>query len=171
MSTSTRIPATLVAIAVAALATCTPVFAQVSINPQGDVFDSPPPAASASGRPACQVAQRYIDLTAEEKYDQLGSLFSDDAVFVAPTGTVLRGSKAIGEFYATFLPRIKPRNVPISFIADGNQCVMELVSATNLDNYAKYRLAAIDHFTVDQNGKIRHLVVYLRPQPPAPKAP
>ena len=54
--------------------------------------------------------------------------------------------------------------MPISFIADGDECVMELVTATNLDNYAKYRLAAIDHFTVNKAGKIRHMVVFLRPQ-------
>lgn len=159
--------------AITALATiaCTSAVAQVSVYPTGDVFDAPPPAASARGKRPCQVAQRYMDLTAAEKYDQLGSLFADDAVFVTPIGTVLRGPADIGNFYATFLPKIKPRNVPISFIADGAECIMEIVSATNLDGYAKYRLSAIDHFTVNKQGKIRHLVVYLRPQPPAQKAP
>ena len=85
-------------------------------------------------------------------------------MFVTPIGTVLHGPTEIGDFYNSFLPKIKPRNVPISFIADGDECVMELVTATNLDNYAKYRLAAIDHFTVNKQGKIRHMVVYLRPQ-------
>ena len=171
MSIDTRMTAMLVAIAVGAVANCTPAFAQVSTYPSGDVFDTPPPAASARGRRACKVAQRYVDLTAAEKYDQLGSLFADDAVFLTPVGTVLRGPKEIGDFYAGLLPKIKPRNVPISFIADGAECIMELVSATNLDGYAKYRLAAIDHFTVNRQGKIQQLVVYLRPQPPAPKAP
>lgn len=138
--------------------------AQVSTYPRGDVFDAPPPAASARGKRACKPAQRYIDLTAAGQYDQLGSLFADDAVFVTPIGTVLHGPAEIGEFYKTFLPKIKPRNVPITFIADGDECVMALVTATNLDNYAKYRLAAIDHFTVNKKGKIRHMVVYLRPQ-------
>ena len=137
--------------------------AQVSTYPRGDVFDAPPPAASTRGKRACKPAQRYIDLTAAGQYDQLGSLFADDAVFVTPIGTVLHGAAEIGEFYKTFLPKLKPRNVPITFIADGNECVMALVTATNLDNYAKYRLAAIDHFTVNRQGKIRHMVVYLRP--------
>lgn len=139
-------------------------FAQVSVHPTGDIFDTAPPAASTRGKRACQPAQKYIDLTAAGHYDQLGSLFSDDATFVTPTGSVLHGPKAIGDFYMSFLPTIKPRNVPISFIADGDECVMELVTATNMDNYAKYRLAAIDHFTIDKRGKIRHMVVYLRPQ-------
>lgn len=156
----------LAAIGVSAVAAIVPAVADVSVYPTGDVFDAPPRAASARGKRACQVAQRYVDLTAAEKYDQLGSLFAEDAVFVTPIGTVLRGAAEIGNFYATFLPKLKPRNVPISFIADGNECVMELVTATNMDNYAKYRLAAIDHFTVNRQGKIRHMVVYLRPQSP-----
>lgn len=140
------------------------VMAQQTVHPMGDVFDTPPKAASSKGKPACAVAQKYVDLTAAGRYDELGSLFADDAVFVTPKATVLRGPAEIGAFYAKFLPTIKPKNVPISFIADGAECVMELVTATNLDNYAKYRLAAIDHFTVNKQGKIVHMVVYLRPQ-------
>ena len=107
-----------------------------------------------------------MDLIAAERYDELGTLFADDAVFLTPIGKVLRGPAEIGDFYKAFLPTIKPRNVPITFIADGDECVMELVTATNLDDYAKYRLAAIDHFTVNKQGKIGHMVVFLRPQLP-----
>lgn len=151
------------AILTTAIALSAPASAQVSAYPTGDVFDAPPPAADARGKPACAPAQRYLDLTAAGRYDQLGSLFADDAVFVTPIGKVLHGAAEINAFYKNFLPTLKPRNVPISFIADGNECVMELVTATNADNYAKYRLAAIDHFTVNKEGKIRHMVVYLRP--------
>jgi hypothetical protein len=140
------------------------VSADVSTYPDSDVFDSPPPAASAHGKRACAPAQRYVELIAAVRYDEVGTLFADDAVFVTPIGKVLHGSTDIGKFYAELMPKLKPRNVPISFIADGDECIMELVSATNLDNYGKYRLAAIDHFTVNKQGKIRHLIVYLRPQ-------
>jgi hypothetical protein len=140
------------------------VSADVSTYPNADVFDSPPPAASAHGKRACAPAQRYVELIAAERYDEVGTLFADDAVFVTPIGKVLHGSTEIGKFYAELMPKLKPRNVPISFIADGDECIMELVTATNLDDFAKYRLAAIDHFTVNKQGKIRHLVVYLRPQ-------
>ena len=142
---------------------CT-AFAQVSIHPEGDVFDAPPPAASTRGKRACQPAQKYVDLIEAGHYDRIGSLFADNAIFVTPIGKVLHGPAAIGNFYMGFLPTIKPRNVPITFIADGNECVMELVTATSMDNYEKYRLAATDHFTIDKHGKIRHMVVFLRPQ-------
>lgn len=146
------------------LALSAAAFAEVSIHPPGDVFDAPPPAAHTRGKRACEPAQRYVDLMAAERYDELRTLFSDDAVFVTPIGKVLHGPAEIGDFYKAFLPTLKPRNVPITFIADGDECVMELVTATNVDNYAKYRLAAIDHFTVNKEGKIRHMVVFLRPQ-------
>lgn len=156
--------ATAAAIAISATAS-----ASVSVYPDKDVFDAPPPAASAKGKRACEPAQRYVDLMTEERYDEVGKLFADDAVFVTPTGKVLRGPAEIGAFYAEMMPKFKPRNVPISFIAEGDECIMELVTATILDNFAHYRLAAIDHFTVNADGKIRHLTVYLRPhsvQPP-----
>ena len=92
--------------------------ASVSVYPDKDVFDAPPPAAYAAGKRACQPAQRYVYLMTAERYDEVGKLFSDDAVFVTPTGKVLRGSAEIGAFYAERMPRFKPRNVPISFIAD-----------------------------------------------------
>lgn len=151
-------------IAVVTMALSQAVGAQVSVHPPGDVFDTEPPAASTRGKRACQPAQKYVDLIAAGRYDQLGSLFAADATFVTPIGKVLHGPAAIGDFYMGFLPTIKPRNVPITFIADGDECVMELVTATNMDNYEKYRLAATDHFTVDKHGKIRHMVVFLRPQ-------
>ncbi|MGE0387425.1 MAG: nuclear transport factor 2 family protein [Gammaproteobacteria bacterium] len=140
----------------------------VSVHPQGDVFDTAPPAASAQGKPACQPAQQYVDITAQRRYQDLGSLFAEDAVFVAPNGKVLRGADEIGAFYAAFLPTIDPDNVPISFIADGSECVMELVSRIKHGD-GKYRLAAIDHFTVNAAGKIVHMVVYLRPHSIAPQ--
>ena len=156
---SVRWIATACAVAISATAN-----ASVSVYPDKDVFDTPPPAASAKGKRSCEPAQRYVDLMTAERYDEVGKLFADDAVFVTPTGKVLRGPAEIGAFYAEMMPKFKPRNVPISFIADGDECIMELVTATILDNFAAYRLAAIDHFTVNADGKIRHLTVYLRPQ-------
>ena len=159
---------TLIATAIAGLMCATAAGQTVSVHPHADVFDSPPPAASAQGKPACQPARQYVDITAARRYQDLGTLFADDAVFVAPNGKVLRGAKEIGAFYEGFLPTIDPDNIPISFIADGTECVMELVSRVKHGD-GKYRLAAIDHFTVNAAGKIVHMVVYLRPHALAPQ--
>ena len=50
--------------------------ASVSVYPDKDVFDAPPPAASAAGKRACQPAQRYVDLMTAERYDEVGKLFA-----------------------------------------------------------------------------------------------
>jgi hypothetical protein len=47
----------------------------------------------------------------------------------------------------------------------GSECVMEL---ENKYSQGHYVLTAIDHFTVDQNGKVTRFVVYLRPGAPLP---
>ena len=54
---------------------------------------------------------------------------------------------------------------PASFIQEGNECVMELETK---DSKRRFVLTAIDHFTVDQNGKATHFVVYFRPGVPLP---
>ena len=139
-------------------------LAQVSTHPTGDVFDTPPPAASAKGRPACAVAQKYVDNVNAGRYQDQGGLFAEDAVFVRPDGQVSHGSKEIGEFYSNFLGKITPKIIPISFIADGNECVMELAAMTRVNDSDKYMLGAIDHFTMNKQGKIQHMVVFIRPQ-------
>jgi hypothetical protein len=76
---------------------------------------------------------------------------------------ILHGSKAIGAFYRNSLGRAVQTIIPISFIAGGNECIMELAAVTKLGEETKYKLDAIDHFTMDEQGKIKHMVVFLRP--------
>ena len=133
-------------------------------HPLADELASKPPAASAQGKPACAPAKTYVDRINAGQYDQISSLFAPDAVFLTPTGQILTSREQIGQFYQKLLGRLQPAIVPISFIGDGRDCVMELVAATQLDKHARYRLSAIDHFTVNDAGLIAHMVVYLRPQ-------
>ena len=134
-----------------------------TVHPMGDVFDTPPKAASAKGKASCQVAQKYVDNVNAGRYQDQGTLFADDAVFVRPDGKVSRGAKEMGDFYKNFLGMMVPTIIPISFIADGSECVMELAAITKLGGEEKYKLGAIDHFTVNKAGKIQHMVVFVRP--------
>lgn len=127
-----------------------------------DFFTSKPPAATVHGK-ACEVAQRYVDITNAGKYGELKTLFADDAVFLTPVGKVLRGPQEIDAFYTSMVGSLKPDIVPVSFISDGTACVMELVAKTNKDAEKGYQLSAIDHFTVNAGGKITNMIVYLRP--------
>jgi len=118
-----------------------------------------------TGAGPCQVARQYVSLINKGQYGALGGLFSDDAVYEGPDGKTRHGSKEIGEFYVKMLSRLRPHMKPMSFIQQGNECVMEL---ENKDSTGRYVLTAIDHFTVDQNGKATHFVVYFRPGAPLP---
>ena len=129
-----------------------------------DVFPTKPEAATVHGK-SCEVAKRYVDLTNAKQYGELHTLFAEDAVFLTPVGKVLRGSKEIGAFYSTMIESLGADLVPISFISDGADCVMELAARTKNDKAAGkgFQLSAIDHFTVNAEGKIIHMIVYVRP--------
>jgi hypothetical protein len=133
-------------------------------HPRSDTFQTKPSAASATGKSACGTAQIYVERINAGHYDQLSDLFAPDAVFLTPTGQVLTGRDQIGQFYRKLLGSLRPAIVPISFISDGRDCVMELAAATQADNSTQYRLSAIDHFTMNKAGQIVHMIVYLRPQ-------
>lgn len=140
-------------------------FADTGKPITSNLFSEKPMPAEVTGK-SCEVAKKYVDITNAGNYDQLGSLFSKDAVFMTPTGITLYGSEDIGAFYGSKINDLKPDLVAISYISDGPSCVMELVAATTLDNYAEFRLSAIDHFKVNAEGLIEHLIVYLRPGNP-----
>jgi predicted SnoaL-like aldol condensation-catalyzing enzyme len=119
---------------------------------------------ATDGAGPCQVARQYVSLINQGRYDELGGLFADNAVYQGPDGKTHHGSKEIGEFYVKMLTR-RPHMKAASFIQQGSECVMEL---ENKDSKGRYVLTAIDHFTVDQNGKATHFVVYFRPGAPLP---
>lgn len=127
-----------------------------------DFFASKPPAATVHGK-SCEVAQRYVDIINAGKYGELKTLFADDAVFLTPVGKVLHGPQEIGDFYTSMIGALTPDIVPVSFISDGPACVMELVAKTVKYADKGYQLSAIDHFTVNAEGKIANMIVYVRP--------
>lgn len=139
-------------------------YASEAEHPETDVFAVPPPAADASEKPACRVARTYVERVNAGRYGDMAELFSADAVFLTPLGKVIRGRDEIRAFYAGLLGKLLPTVVPISFIADGQECVMELAATLRESSDGRYRLSAIDHFTVDVEGRIRHMIVYLRPE-------
>jgi hypothetical protein len=120
---------------------------------------------ATSGAGPCQVAKQYVGLINQGDYGALGGLFADNAVYQGPDGKTRHGSKEIGEFYVKMLTRLRPQMKPASFVEQGSDCFMEL---ENKDSKGRYVLTAIDHFTVDQNGKATHFVVYFRPGAPLP---
>jgi hypothetical protein len=120
---------------------------------------------AANGAGPCQVARQYVNLINQGDYGALGGLFAEDAVYQGPDGKTRHGSKEIGEFYVKMLTKLRPQMKTASFIEQGSECVMEL---ENKDSKGRYVLIAVDHFTVDSNGKATRFVVYFRPGAPLP---
>jgi len=125
------------------------------------------PKASASSSSAtgtanpCDTPRQYVKLINDGKYDSVGSLFAEDAVYMGPDGKTRRGSKDIGAFYAGFLPKLKPKLRASRFFARDDECMMELENKDKPGG--EYMPTAVDHFTIDSAGKISRFIVYLRP--------
>jgi hypothetical protein len=115
---------------------------------------------SATGG-ACSAPREYVKVINDGKYDSVGSLFADNAVYMGPDGKTRHGSKDIGAFYSRFLPRLKPQLRGSRFFEQGNECMMELENKNS--RTGEFAPTAIDHFTVDSAGKISSFIVYLRP--------
>lgn len=122
---------------------------------------------------ACDVAVQYVDCIQSGRYDDLGELWAEDALFHAPHGKVFKGRKAIGAFYSEFLRKITPIIQGVRYVCDEKQrvCVMELESRMRrnkegqwvTDPEAPWTLSAIDRFTVNEEGKIQHMIAYTAP--------
>jgi hypothetical protein len=121
---------------------------------------NPAQNASVEGS-ACSAAREYVKLINDGKYDSVGTLFADDAVYMGPDGRTRHGAKNIGSFYSRFLPRLKPQLRASKFFEQGNECMMELENKDS--RTANFMPTAVDHFTFDSFGKISSFIVYLRP--------
>ena len=119
-------------------------------------------AQSGSGAGnACSVPREYVKLINSGNYEAVGNLFADNAVYMGPDGKTRHGSKDIGAFYSSFLPKLKPQLRASRFFEQDNECMMELENKSN--RTGEYRPTALDHFTIDTGGKISRFIVYLRP--------
>lgn len=126
---------------------------------------SPVSAQTPAGVPGasgpCSIPREYVNLINDGKYDSVGQLFADNAVYLGPDGNTRHGAKAIGAFYSSFLPRLKLQLHASRFFAQGNECMMELENKSG--QTSGFTPTAVDHFTIDSAGKISRFIVYLRP--------
>jgi limonene-1,2-epoxide hydrolase len=106
-------------------------------------------------------ADRYVAVATADGKEALAELFTVEAVFHAPDGRIHRGRDEIAAFYRRHLANVVPTFHVHRAVVDGNQCWIELANGPE-DNPA---LLASNHFTVDDDGRIEQLVVFLRPRP------
>ena len=118
-------------------------------------------AAAGAGKGACDAAVNYVRLIDAGNYGSVGNLFATNAMYYGPDGKTRHGSQEIGDFYSEFLKALRPQLKAVSYFEQGRECLMEL---DNKDSQSgEYVRTAIDHFTVDPEGKISKFIVYVRP--------
>jgi limonene-1,2-epoxide hydrolase len=106
-----------------------------------------------------QVADRYVEVATADGKAALAELFAPDGVFHAPDGSVYRGREQIAAFYARHLATVIPTFHIHRAVEAGRDCWAELANPP-LDDPV---LLSSNHFTVDDDGFIARLAVFLRP--------
>ena len=132
---------------------------------------SPSTTAEPAPSSPCHVPREYIRRINSGEYDKVGGLFSDDAVYMGPDGKTHHGAKEIGAFYSRMLSRLRPKIMGLSFLENGNECIMELgegdsSGGNNVRIWPTGSVphpTAIDIFTINSQGKASKFLVYLRP--------
>src|SRR5215475_7145688 len=105
-------------------------------------------------------ADAYVETINRGAYSDLGELFAEDAVFLAPNRQEFHGRDEIRAFYIRFLSEIVPTIRIVSYVEQGDDCVYELEAKRAGDD--EYRLGAIDHATLDPDGKVRRFTVWTK---------
>ncbi len=141
---------------------------------QADVYLVPPPPARVPRGPACAAAKAYVDLHRAGRYAEVPNLFAADAALLEPTRQDIRGKEAITRFYANAIGAIKPDITAVFYVGDATDCMVELAIRQVIDGKPRYRLASMDHFTVDAPGKVVRMIAFARPSrigitPPHPE--
>jgi hypothetical protein len=107
------------------------------------------------------VAQEYVRLLNEKEYTKIVHLFAEGAEFIGQ-GVCLSGRSALEDFYPRAINSLSPDRVSIqSSISEGNSCAIE-IEAVYRDNGVETSRWASDVFTVDSEGRIIRLAVYVR---------
>lgn len=127
-----------------------------------DVYLAKPVAAVADPQTACVVAERYVSLVNAGRYAQVPQLFAVDAVLMEPGGNSARGHEEINAFYTGRIGSMRPTLVPVAYVGNQTDCMVELAVERQIDGATRYTLTSIDHFTVDATGKATRMVAFSR---------
>ncbi|MCA0200028.1 MAG: nuclear transport factor 2 family protein [Proteobacteria bacterium] len=129
------------------------------------------PAAAQAGD-ACEVGRTYIDLVQKREFAAVAGLFAPDAVVYAPTGKVYRGAAEIRRFYTVEAAKLTGLVVrPQGFVGSATECYFEIWARAKKDADGVYVLDpdgefvrnAIDHFTLDGQGRVIEMVAHSAP--------
>lgn len=132
--------------------------------PNADVYVGTPKAAQPSDNPACKVAHEYVTLINAGDYARVADLYAEHATFLEPTRPTLFGREAIRAFYVKRIGSMKPQVMPVSYLGEGRECVVTLALGTKIGDEQRYVLVSVDHFQLDEDGKVLSMTAFARPE-------
>jgi ketosteroid isomerase-like protein len=118
---------------------------------------------------ARDVALRYVELVNEGRLGELVDLYADDGEVLPPNpayAPVVKGREALTAHYQRSVGKRVPQLELTHLYADGDTCVVELVSQTNDEDHP---WGIVDIFTTGPDGLITRMAAYRRPLPAADK--
>ena len=59
---------------------------------------------------------------------------------------------------------------PVAFVGNESECMMELAMEMPVDGRPRWILVSVDHFVLDDDGKVKLMVVFARPPTKAMRA-
>ena len=132
-----------------------------------NVYLDVPARASHVAGAACRATQKYVELVRDGRFTEVVDLFAENAVVLEPAGGVLRGHGEIGKFYTETIGRMKPVIIDVAYTGDDADCMVTLAVRVSIGGLPRYKLASVDHFTLDPAGKFSRMVAFARPSPAA----
>lgn len=129
-------------------------------------------AVAARENDACVVGRTYIELVQKREFAAVAKLFAPNAVVYAPTGKVYRGEAEIRQFYTVEAVKLTGLVVrPQGFVGSKTECYFEIWARSRKDADGVYVLDpngafvrnAIDHFTLDEQGRVIEMVAHSAP--------
>jgi ketosteroid isomerase-like protein len=100
----------------------------------------------------------YLEKVNARDLDGLVALFAPDAQLLHPVGE-FAGHDEIRSFYAENVLRHGPTVTGVSWVHEGPTCVLAMEAVAPGSTSAS---KAIDHLTVDADGRIARLAIYYR---------
>lgn len=108
------------------------------------------------------VAERYVELINTGRYAELGALFAERGVFCNPTPERIEGASAIGTHFVAHLSARRPTMRVARQVVTAEECWAEM---ERLDpDTGDFELVSANHFSLDADGLVTQLVVFLRPR-------
>jgi len=131
--------------------------------PNADVYIGTPATPSVPPGRACALAQHYVELVNAGKYLEVAALFADDATFLEPMRPTLHGRAEIDAFYTKRIGAMAPQVMGVSYFGNDSECMVELALQTVIGGEKRWVLVSIDHFILNDEGKVRSMAAFARP--------